>query len=138
MNAAPCWVPLVHFLKVTPAVSQTPKDDLSADQHLDEHVRCAACLHPVTSVSDRRHLDGAFDHRFTNPAGVPYHIGCYAAAAGCSLTGAPTTEHTWFPGYSWLYAICAGCAIHLGWQFRDDVSDGDRFYGLILDRLTQG
>lgn len=26
-------------------------------------------------------------------------------------------QDTWFPGYGWIPAYCAGCLNHLGWRF---------------------
>ena len=75
---------------------------------------------------------GQFIHYRTNPAGVTFEFGCYADAPGCSTLGEATTEHTWFPGYSWKLAVCQGCGEHLGWLFKGD----DSFYGLIQDRLV--
>jgi hypothetical protein len=61
-----------------------------------------------------------------------FRIGCFANAPGCEVIGEPTTEHTWFSGYAWSYAVCTGCLTHLGWYF----TDGRSFFGLILDRLV--
>ncbi|XP_055534051.1 protein cereblon-like [Wyeomyia smithii] len=32
-------------------------------------------------------------------------------------TTKPSTEFSWFPGYSWQIAICNVCSIHIGWKF---------------------
>lgn len=98
-------------------------------------VRCAACSEEITSDSHRRHVDGKFEHCFANPAGLLYCIGCFGEAPGCVPHGEETDEFTWFPGYAWQLALCSGCGSHLGWRYW---SEGDSFYGLILDRLEQG
>jgi hypothetical protein len=77
-------------------------------------------------------VQGGHEHRFTNPHGVTYHIGCYREAAGCSIVGESTMKFTWFPGYAWRVALCANCRTHLGWRFE---SPGGGFHGLILNRL---
>ena len=33
------------------------------------------------------------------------------------LHGLPTTDWSWFEGYSWQIAVCARCYAHLGWRY---------------------
>ncbi len=101
-----------------------------------EAIWCRACGAVVTA---RRHVievDGQHAHTFFNPAGVLYEIGCFDRAPGCARAGRPTTEFSWFPGFAWRYAHCAGCGAHLGWQFVNP--DGAGFWGLVLERLLDG
>jgi hypothetical protein len=70
---------------------------------------------------------------FMNPAAVVYTILCFSEAIGCDVRGIPTDEYTWFPGYTWAYALCGGCEIHLGWCFEGSAGS---FFGLIHDRVT--
>ena len=82
-----------------------------------------------------------------NPAGVTFHIGCFASAIGCTIVGPDSLEYPWFPGFAWRYAMCASCGQHLGWNFRRARQPGNRdsagdsgdsfFFGLIVDRLGQ-
>lgn len=97
-------------------------------------ILCAQCRHPVTRQGERMTVDGAHDHRRTNPAGYRFHFGCFRAAPGCSTQGAASLEHTWFAGYAWKIALCASCLVHLGWRFE---RGADGFYGLILERLAE-
>jgi hypothetical protein len=39
------------------------------------------------------------------------------AAGNVWLQGRPTTEWSWFEGYSWQICVCATCGEHLGWRF---------------------
>jgi len=78
-------------------------------------------------------VQGAHEHRCTNPHNITYHIGCFREATGCAVSGEATTEYTWFPGYAWRIALCANCHAHLGWRFQ---SRDDYFHGLIMARLT--
>ena len=78
---------------------------------------------------------GAHVHDFSNPSGVPYRIGCFAAADGCAPAGARETFFSWFPGHAWQIALCAACTLHVGWSFTPD-SGAAGFHGLILDRLA--
>jgi hypothetical protein len=96
-------------------------------------IRCRACDFVVTSGRQRIDVQGAHEHRFMNPAGFLYHIGCFAEAVGCTIVGPASPEYPWFPGMTWRHALCGGCQAHLGWHFRGDKQVG--FFGLILDRL---
>lgn len=101
-----------------------------------EHaVACAVCLAAITNTSHRITVSGSHEHRFVNPAGLLFHIGCYAEAIGCTIVGPDSLEYPWFPGFAWRLALCASCGRHLGWHFRSDGEVG--FFGLILDRLLQ-
>lgn len=33
------------------------------------------------------------------------------------VTGRPSIEFSWFPGYSWQITLCSACHHHLGWKF---------------------
>jgi hypothetical protein len=99
----------------------------------EKRLFCAACRHPVTHQDERIPVQGAHEHRCTNPHGITYHIGCFREAPGCTAIGEATMEFTWFPGYAWRIALCANCHAHLGWHFQ---SQDDYFHGLIVDRLT--
>lgn len=101
----------------------------------DAAIRCRACGFVVTSGRHRIEVAGAHEHRFMNPGGFLYHIGCFAEAVGCVVIGPPSPEYPWFPGMQWRLALCGGCQVQLGWHFRGDQGDG--FFGLILDRLRE-
>lgn len=76
---------------------------------------------------------GSHAHRFANPSGCVYEIGCFRDAAGCRAVGGPVAEHTWFAGYCWQIALCAQCGGHVGWRYQGGAAV---FHGLILERLT--
>jgi hypothetical protein len=115
--------------------------DESADELADTRekadrvYRCARCAAVITAPRYAIEKDGRFTHHVANPAGIVFYIGCFSEAPGCSIAGEPTMEYTWFPGYSWSYALCAQCGIHMGWSYRWGVAS---FFGLILDRLQEG
>ncbi len=94
---------------------------------------CAECSYPITVESERIIMEGAHQHTFTNPHRVTYQIGCFRDAPGCSYLGAATDEFTWFPGYAWRIALCAGCGTHLGWVYQK--LEGAAFHGLITNLL---
>ena len=95
-------------------------------------VVCATCSHVIARKSDRVEIGDSHTHRFTNPYGLEFHIGCFADALGCAISGSPVAADTWFPGFHWQLASCENCRNHLGWYF--DRAD-EFFYGLILDTI---
>jgi hypothetical protein len=93
---------------------------------------CRSCTSPVTSETARIAIDGSHVHRRTNPSGIEFEFGCFATAPGVHTLGTPTAEFSWFPGYTWVYAVCRECVTHLGWFFS---GLSPSFHGLILARL---
>ena len=103
-------------------------------------ILCAVCAASITSPEHRIAVQGAHEHRFMNPAGVLFHIGCFSHAIGCTIVGPDSLEYPWFAGFAWRFAMCGSCGQHLGWHFRKahEETDGDAgFFGLVLHRLVQ-
>lgn len=98
---------------------------------------CRRCAQPVTTDVDALVVEGSHRHRRTNPAGIAFEFGCFAAAPGAAEYGEPTDEASWFASYRWSFALCRRCSGHLGWRFhaRRSVAP-DTFFGLILERLV--
>jgi hypothetical protein len=99
-------------------------------------IRCAQCGQPVTTADQRIDQSGATEHRFENPAGIAFRIGCFRRAPGCRPVGEATLAWTWFPGHAWSLALCSRCGTHLGWYYGPGAT-GDDFYGLILAHLSE-
>ncbi|WP_456473291.1 cereblon family protein [Desulfolithobacter sp.] len=98
----------------------------------DSPLRCARCRAPVTSRSEAISVHNSHEHAFFNPAGIAFEIRCFRQAPGCLVSGQPTSEFTWFGGYTWQLAICAGCRCHLGWFFARPASS---FFALIAGNI---
>ena len=114
--------------------SEASPDTGAATKERPEHaILCGSCRHAVTRERLRIQVDGRHQHRFMNPHGFLFDIGCFHDAPGCLAMGEPTTEFTWFPGFAWRFAVCAACQEHLGWAFEG--TGGARFFGLVLNRL---
>lgn len=128
-------VPTLLFFDPATESEKKPalKKQVNINPKKEKRLFCATCRHPITHQDERIPVQGGHEHRFTNPHGITYHIGCYREAAGCSVVGESTAEFTWFPGYAWRIALCANCQTHLGWRFQ---TAGEYFHGLILNRLT--
>ncbi|KAJ0172843.1 hypothetical protein K1T71_011982 [Dendrolimus kikuchii] len=54
---------------------------------------------------------------YTNLGGYMHDIVTVAACGNVALSGAPSAEYSWFPGYMWTIALCRICTAHLGWRF---------------------
>jgi hypothetical protein len=128
-------LPLLLFFDPAGSTVRRPGTAAALEETPEREKRlfCTACRHPVTHQDERIQVHGGHEHRFTNPHGIPFHIGCFREAAGCLAVGAATPEFTWFAGYAWRIALCAHCRAHLGWRFE---APQDYFYGLIIARLT--
>jgi hypothetical protein len=97
-------------------------------------ILCAACGHAVTTPGARFVHGGRRQHTQVNPHGYLFTLGTWREAPGARVVGPPSSQWSWFPGYTWQIAECAGCGGHLGWRFR---SGDDAFWGLVLDRLVE-
>jgi hypothetical protein len=128
-------LPSLLFFDPDSEAARRQRADVGAGEKPKREKRlfCAACRHPVTHQDERIQVHGGHEHRFANPQGIHFHIGCFREAAGCLAVGAATPEFTWFAGYAWRIALCAHCRAHLGWRFE---APQDYFHGLIIDRLT--
>ncbi len=116
----------------TDAVPAEEVEDKKADEP-EALILCRNCSHAIAHPKDRVERNGVHRHTFANPHGIVYEILCFRAAEGAAASGPATNEFTWFKGYRWRVAVCRACLVHLGWLFIAD--GGDRFYGLIEDRL---
>ena len=50
---------------------------------------------------------------FVNSHGYVHDMITLYRATNATCEGDPETEHSWFPGYAWTIAYCAGCTNHL-------------------------
>jgi len=112
---------------------EAPQSNQATEVRPERVWRCAACGREIAFDRDRIPLEGAPSRAFVNPAGVEYVIAGFREASGCAGAGEPSSYWSWFDGFSWQVALCSGCGVHLGWSF---TSEAERFYGLVLDRLS--
>ncbi|KAM6060596.1 protein cereblon isoform 6-T6 [Theristicus caerulescens] len=74
---------------------------------------------------------------YVNPHGYIHETLTVYKACNLNLSGRPSTEHSWFPGYAWTIAQCRICANHMGWKFtatKKDMSP-QKFWGLTRSAL---
>jgi hypothetical protein len=103
------------------------------DNDKESFLSCRACGYPITRRKDRISINEKNEYVFTNPHGYIFHIGCFARAPGCIISGEETTYFSWFNGYSWQIALCGQCTALLGWFFS---SKNTQFFGIILDKIN--
>lgn len=94
---------------------------------------CRFCRAPITRADAAIEINGSHRHRFHNPLGMEFDIGCFVEAPGCAGHGTASFEYTWFAGYQWQVALCRKCHSHLGWLYTS--SHAAPFFGLIVAYL---
>ncbi len=100
-----------------------------------QRIVCKVCQNVITSSENRIEVRGQHRYVFRNPSRFVFEIGCFSAAPGCVKKGTPSSEYTWFKGYSWNFVLCSSCQMHLGWFYQSAEEGG--FYGLILENLEE-
>ena len=98
-----------------------------------ELILCHFCRAAVTSRQDELTIAGNHQHRFVNPGGLHYAIGCFKVAPGCDISGPAIKDFSWFKNHSWQLARCSDCGEHLGWFYQQ--GESSQFFGLIVDKL---
>ena len=101
----------------------------------DDLILCRFCHAAITSKRDEYIMSGSHQHRFINPSGMQFLIGCFKLAPGCDIGGPATDEYSWFKGYLWQIARCSDCGEHLGWLYQN--GEADQFFGLIVEKLVR-
>jgi hypothetical protein len=100
-----------------------------------DFILCRFCHAAITTRQQALAVGDNHQHRFINPSGLQFLIGCFRLAPGCDISGRATAEYSWFQGYVWQLAKCSDCGEHLGWFFQN--GEADQFYGLIVDKLVR-
>ena len=95
---------------------------------------CIHCSAAITTSKQAISVKGHHEHAFFNPAGIAFEIRCFRQAPGCQVRGKPTTEFSWFDGYSWQLATCNSCLAQLGWFFMS-ARNKNSFFGLITSKV---
>lgn len=136
MSLTDGFLPAPLFFEAGSSQRQKPFQAVRRTRAKARAILCAQCRATVTFEEARIEVKGAHHHRFFNPRGIIFQIGCFREAAGCRPIGPASGEFTWFAGFLWRMAECGACRLHLGWSFSKEA--GASFFGLILDRLVEG
>ena len=96
-------------------------------------LRCRAC---GETLSSERHIFAMDSDEvrqvFVNPHGILREVLTVQDAWGLVFEAWSSTELTWFRGYAWRIAHCAGCGALIGWRFESEgVRTPAAFHGLL-------
>ena len=94
--------------------------------------RCTQCTLTITRPEHQLSIHGTTHHTRTNGAGFIHRFITFSDATHVQHHGIPTDDFTWFDGFTWEFARCAGCHAHLGWLYQRATQ---RFYGLLMTAL---
>ncbi|CAG4960505.1 unnamed protein product [Colias eurytheme] len=100
---------------------------------------CTSCS---TEIAKREHIfamssEGVHSN-YTNLGGYMHDIVTVVSTSHTELSGPPSAEYSWFPGYTWTVALCAVCTTHVGWRF-DALKRNLRpqqFYGVCRNNVV--
>lgn len=134
-----------HFalLKSSPAPpghAEVEADGGDCDRAPPSTLRCARCLQSVAHPADVISLRGSAPvGTYVNPFGYLHSVITLGAAQQLIVVGTPSTLSSWFTGYAWRMALCAGCGAHLGWRFSSLEADREPagFWGLSRAALIE-
>lgn len=123
--------------KIPPARPKSKPDSKtkSSTKRKKGDLYCNSCKIKITSNRFKIKINDFYEHTFPNPNGIVFHIGCFREAQSILRLGNPSTEWSWFPGFSWEVVACANCASHLGWYYESSAKSF--FFGFILGRLSE-
>ncbi|CAB3225598.1 unnamed protein product [Arctia plantaginis] len=99
------------------------------------------CLSCLTEITDRNHVfpmsSEGVTGNYVNLGGHVHDVLTVREVRNVNLSGLPTDEYSWFPGYAWTIATCEHCDSHVGWRFEalKPTLRPQRFYGLCRHNL---
>jgi hypothetical protein len=131
---------LLHLLRdedqPSRATREIPRDESVTSQD-KRWLYCKSCAVPIAPVAAIL-PEGEMPLVFANPHGMIFELLLLSRAQSVRLIGSATDEFTWFPGYAWRVALCAGCGTHLGWRF-EAIKGGSPpvFFGLLRRELVE-
>lgn len=81
---------------------------------------CGTCRNVIGNLNEAVEICGRRFHTYQNPQDIRFNL-LTIPKLHANVNGAPTTQGTWFPGYTWQFANCETCDTHLGWFFAKSV-----------------
>ena len=107
----------------------------ATDAPEERWLRCRPCGAPLAREADRLPADSGAEGAYVNPHGVVFDIVAVLQAPGALPLGPATLQATWFPGYAWQHALCAGCHSHIGWRYAAPDRTPPSFFGIRTEAL---
>ena len=133
-----------YFLQQkTSSPSQPILEEAEEDQpslKKDSSIVCSKCETTISKSSYIFALESDQTTRvFANPAGALFEVVTITTAQNTKTIHSPTSEFTWFPGFSWQICFCTGCSNQLGWFFKALGTHEiiDSFYAFILSEIKE-
>uniref|UniRef100_A0A0X3P211 Protein cereblon n=3 Tax=Schistocephalus solidus TaxID=70667 RepID=A0A0X3P211_SCHSO len=102
---------------------------------------CVSCRRNMSSQRDVICLaqEGSLT-TYVNPHGIVFDMLTLSRViqGSIELVGDSSTDYSWFPGYAWTIAQCAGCYNHVGWLFTATSEDlrPRMFWGIKRDAIV--
>jgi cereblon len=99
------------------------------------YFKCKRCNNSIAVYADIFAMaKGNVNANYCNPAGYIHETLTVQKTIenALRLVDRPSTDFSWFPGYSWQIAVCSKCSIHVGWKFSSVVKHlkPKSFFGL--------
>uniref|UniRef100_A0A8C4QNY1 Protein cereblon n=1 Tax=Eptatretus burgeri TaxID=7764 RepID=A0A8C4QNY1_EPTBU len=99
---------------------------------------CNNCRSEITTQSDIFSLSRSGPMAaYVNPHGYVHEALTVHKTTNVNLSGRPSTQYSWFPGYAWTIARCRHCGYHVGWKFSATCKELTplKFWGLSRSAL---
>lgn len=115
-------------------------DEAATTQADEGWLCCRACGHRLARVADRFAVPGhPAIASFVNPGGFVHEVLTLRDAPGCIRAGERVRADSWFPGYTWRFALCGGCTGFVGWFYEAlGATAPARFWGLRAPAVREG
>jgi cereblon len=115
-------------------VDTREEDEVEEEEY--RRIRCRVCNNEVADPGDVFRAGEDAVQVFVNQAGYAHEVITVLDAWNVVISGRPTTEFSWFPGYAWRHVLCGGCGNHVGWLYETVVGGSPRvFVGFRRDEV---
>jgi cereblon len=99
------------------------------------YFKCKRCNNSIACYGDIFAMaKGNVNANYCNPAGYIHETLTVQKTIenALQMVDRPSTDFSWFPGYSWQIAICSKCSTHVGWKFSAGLIQLFNFTFIIL------
>ncbi|EAT43511.1 AAEL005058-PA [Aedes aegypti] len=102
---------------------------------------CKKCNRRIANYADMFAMSKhGVSGSYCNPSGFVHEtLTVYRVVPQSTRTTTkPSTDFSWFPGYSWQIAVCNACSNHIGWKFVATKRGykPKKFYGLCAETIS--
>ena len=121
----------------TVTVETTDADE--TEEQSGPQIVCRSCENVLTEAEMRCSVgtQGPVE-TFVNPGGYVHEVHLFRSVRGALSLGQATRADSWFPGYSWRFAICRRCDGFLGWAYEaNQPGRPPHFWGLRSEAIRE-